>query len=60
MNDEYKTNFSFISTIRKADRIVVMDKGRVVQVGDTQELLKTKGGAFGELIKRQRVESREW
>lgn len=32
-----------LSTVRDADKIVVMDKGRVVEIGTHEELLKTQG-----------------
>ena len=41
-----------LSTIRNADRIYVMDKGRIVQTGAYHELLKQEG-VFAELAKRQ-------
>lgn len=43
-----------LSTIRNADRIYVMEKGRVVQAGSFSELAGQKG-LFAELIARQRV-----
>ncbi|MEM9553557.1 MAG: NHLP bacteriocin export ABC transporter permease/ATPase subunit [Acidobacteriota bacterium] len=41
-----------LSTIRNADRIYVMDKGRVVETG-TYEGLMNSGGTFSELARRQ-------
>jgi ATP-binding cassette subfamily C protein len=41
-----------LSTIIKADRIYVLDQGRVVQVGTYDELMKQEG-LFAELAKRQ-------
>jgi NHLM bacteriocin system ABC transporter ATP-binding protein len=41
-----------LSTIQNADRIYVLQKGRVVQSGNYQQLLK-EGGVFGELVRRQ-------
>ena len=45
-----------ISTIRQADRIYVMQQGRVVQVGDFNELSSVKG-PFRHLIERQLTEA---
>lgn len=41
-----------LSTIIKADRIYVLDQGRVVQAGNYDELMKQEG-LFAELAKRQ-------
>ncbi|MGF1457426.1 MAG: NHLP bacteriocin export ABC transporter permease/ATPase subunit [Leptolyngbyaceae cyanobacterium] len=41
-----------LSTIRNADRIYVVEAGRVVQQGNFDELA-AQGGLFGQLIKRQ-------
>ncbi|KAJ2449359.1 Canalicular multispecific organic anion transporter 1 [Coemansia sp. RSA 2336] len=38
-----------LETVMSSDRIVVMDKGRVVEVGPPQELID-KGGYFAELV----------
>lgn len=43
-----------LSTIRNADRIYVLEKGRVVQVGDFQELASEEG-LFRQLIQRQQM-----
>ncbi|KAJ2829936.1 Multidrug resistance-associated protein 1 [Coemansia erecta] len=39
-----------LETVMNSDRIVVMDKGQVVEVGPPQELI-AKGGHFAELVK---------
>ncbi|MEA5515378.1 NHLP bacteriocin export ABC transporter permease/ATPase subunit [Nodularia sp. UHCC 0506] len=41
-----------LSTIRNADRIYVVEAGRVVQVGNYDQLVK-EGGLFGRLVARQ-------
>ncbi len=43
-----------LSTVIKADKIIVIDKGRVVQAGPYDELVK-QPGTFAELAKRQIV-----
>ena len=46
-----------ISTARHADRIVVLEEGRIVETGSHRELLD-KGGFYAELEKAQNVNSR--
>ena len=45
-----------LSTIRNADRIYVVDQGRVIQQGNFEEL-KSQTGLFSQLIQRQIAES---
>ncbi|MBI4647192.1 MAG: peptidase domain-containing ABC transporter [Bacteroidia bacterium] len=41
-----------LSTVKNADQIVVLDDGKIVEIGNHQELIKTKGAYF-ELVKNQ-------
>lgn len=47
-----------LSTIRNADRIVVMEEGQMVEVGSYEELM-AKGGRFCELEKLSRIREEE-
>lgn len=42
-----------LATIKKADKIMVMDEGKVVETGTHQELLKVKGGYYKNLYEVQ-------
>ncbi|GMT23290.1 hypothetical protein PFISCL1PPCAC_14587, partial [Pristionchus fissidentatus] len=42
-----------LSTIEKADRIAVIDKGEVVQLGSHSELMEDTNGLYNSLVKRQ-------
>jgi len=41
-----------LSTVKNADQIVVLDKGKIVEVGNHQELIKQKGSYY-HLVKNQ-------
>lgn len=47
-----------LSTIRQCDRIIVLDKGRIVEDGNYEELL-ANNGYFEELVARQRLDTGE-
>jgi ATP-binding cassette subfamily B protein len=42
-----------LSTLRKADRLVVLEHGRIAEVGSPNELLKRSGGAYSRLHRAQ-------
>jgi ABC-type multidrug transport system fused ATPase/permease subunit len=44
-----------LSTIREATRVIVLDKGRIVEDGGYDELV-AKGGLFAELVSRQQID----
>ncbi len=44
-----------LSTIRQCDRIIVLDKGHIIEDGTFDELMEKKG-FFAELVERQRVD----
>jgi ATP-binding cassette subfamily C protein CydCD len=47
-----------LSTVRSADRIVVLDRGRVVESGDHDRLL-ARGGLYRQLVSRQLASAAE-
>lgn len=47
-----------LSTIKQCDRIIVLDKGRIIEDGKYDELIE-KGGFFAELVARQRLDDTE-
>ena len=44
-----------LSTIRQCDRIIVLDKGKIVEDGNYEDLI-ARNGAFAELVARQRLD----
>lgn len=47
-----------LSTIRQCDRIIVLDKGRIIEDGTYEELLAANG-VFAQLVERQRIDAGE-
>ncbi len=48
-----------LSTIRRADAIIVLERGRVVEMGRHDELLARAGGAYAALYQLQLLEGRK-
>ena len=42
-----------LSTVRKANRILVIDGGRIVQSGTHEELLRQEAGIYRKLVEKQ-------
>jgi len=47
-----------LSTIRRADAIIVLERGRVVEIGRHEELVARPDGAYAALYQMQRLEGR--
>lgn len=45
-----------LSTVRALDRLLVFDKGRIVEEGDHQSLIRLDGGIYRRLFERQALE----
>ena len=48
-----------LSTIKQCDRIIVLDKGKIIEDGKYEELIE-KNGFFAELVARQRIDDTEY
>jgi ATP-binding cassette subfamily B protein len=48
-----------LSTVKRADKILVMDEGKIVQVGSHQDLVKQVDGLYHKLVERQFENSKE-
>jgi len=46
-----------LSTVKKADIIYVLDKGRVEEKGTYEELINKRNGKFKDMVKRQNIKS---
>jgi ABC-type multidrug transport system fused ATPase/permease subunit len=44
-----------LSTIQRADKIVVLEKGRVAEIGSHFELARNKGGIYKRLVDLQKT-----
>ena len=42
-----------LSTVKEADKIFVVDLGRIVQMGTHEELMNDKDGAYKKLVEKQ-------
>ena len=45
-----------LSTVRALDRLLVFDKGRIVEEGDARALVRRDGGIYRRLFERQALE----
>ena len=48
-----------LATIQKADRIIVMDNGKIVEVGSHEKLLQIEGGFYQNLHNVQLIQTQE-
>ncbi|MCJ7543381.1 MAG: ABC transporter ATP-binding protein/permease [Phycisphaerae bacterium] len=42
-----------LSTLRKADRLVILDKGEIIELGSHEELSSKEGGVYAKLLRMQ-------
>ena len=47
-----------LSTVRRADAIIVLERGRVAEIGRHEELLQRPGGVYAKLYSLQIFETR--
>ncbi|CFN71034.1 ABC transporter ATP-binding protein [Bordetella pertussis] len=45
-----------LSTVRALDRLLVMDRGRVIEEGSHEALIRLHGGVYRRLFERQALE----
>ena len=48
-----------LATIRRADAIIVLERGRIVEIGRHDELVARPGGVYASLYQMQRLEGRK-
>jgi len=48
-----------LSTIRRADAIIVLDRGRIVEIGKHDELVARPNGVYARLHQMQLLESKQ-
>ena len=48
-----------LATVQKADRIIVMDKGKIVEMGPHEKLLQIDGGFYQNLHNVQLIQKQE-
>ncbi|MFX1281413.1 MAG: ABC transporter ATP-binding protein [Promethearchaeota archaeon] len=61
--DVFKDSTTFlitqrISAVRNADRIIILDKGKIVQIGTHEELMSEQNGTYKKLYSTLKIEER--